>query len=598
MSSPHHVVLVSVGVFQEYITHNIQQLLKLGYTVHVITEACFLKKLEPFPVKAIDESELGCNFNEHSRLDRDFRSGFWHSASKRLFLLYHYLQKHNLESVIHLENDVLLYARLPEIDPTKIYLTMDAPDRCIPGILYIPNHQSLHPLIEEYDYTANDMTNMARFYHRHRALCQTFPIIPPSSHNTTPSCYSENFKSFNGIFDAAAIGQYLGGVDPRNLPGDTRGFVNETCVVKYNAYTFSWFRKNDVVIPYIVFEGKHIPIYCLHIHSKRLDDFTTKPSSPMNFITGERVQFACDHFVGTRDDLCFNPNVANHASKWIILGEQYTDVDNGPIIFSYLSSSIWTHQEPLIQTLLHMKNPFSLVFHNGDGSLSSASLFEALPLLHHIHTQNLQISHPRMRPIGIGLANSQWAHGNTAVFEEIYQQPIPKTKQVYFNFNKATNSGVRQECYTKLASRLSWVPNMGYREYIQELKSHMFCICPEGNGIDTHRFWECLYMNTVPIVKRNYLVECLSQIFPVLILEDWTDLDLYQLPQLYHTYSFEFVHLDLDNVMSQIRAPFAHHQPRSSSTTQSSTTPDTGALSYVPPSPPVLYSQGNPFLTY
>ena len=57
--------------------------------------------------------------------------------------------------------------------------------------------------------------------------------------------YNENFQEFNSIFDAAAIGQYLGGVDPRNSPGDTRGFVNETCVVNYDKYEFTWIKKEN-----------------------------------------------------------------------------------------------------------------------------------------------------------------------------------------------------------------------------------------------------------------------------------------------------------------------------------------------------------------
>ena len=28
---------------------------------------------------------------------------------------------------------------------------------------------------------------------------------------------TKNFKHYNAIFDAAAIGQYLGGIDPRNI---------------------------------------------------------------------------------------------------------------------------------------------------------------------------------------------------------------------------------------------------------------------------------------------------------------------------------------------------------------------------------------------
>ncbi len=59
---------------------------------------------------------------------------------------------------------------------------------------------------------------------------KTFPII---DNTFEKSLYNINYEEFNAIFDGAAIGQYLGGVDPINCPGDTTGFVNETCVTKW-----------------------------------------------------------------------------------------------------------------------------------------------------------------------------------------------------------------------------------------------------------------------------------------------------------------------------------------------------------------------------
>ena len=55
--------------------------------------------------------------------------------------------------------------------------------------------------------------------------------------------------------------------------------------------------------------------------------------------------------------------------------------------------------------------------------------------------------------------------------------------------------------------------------------------CPEGNGIDTHRFWECIYLDVIPICKKNILVQYYSQYFKIIIIEDWDDLDISQLPK-------------------------------------------------------------------
>ena len=84
---------------------------------------------------------------------------------------------------------------------------------------------------------------------------------------------SANFDKFNYIFDAAAIGQYLGGVDPKNTAGDTTGFVNETCIIKYDKYKFEWKIIDDMKKPFIIIDNESYPIFNLHIHSKNLDKF-------------------------------------------------------------------------------------------------------------------------------------------------------------------------------------------------------------------------------------------------------------------------------------------------------------------------------------
>ena len=70
----------------------------------------------------------------------------------------------------------------------------------------------------------------------------------------------------------------------------------------------------------------------------------------------------------------------------------------------------------------------------------------------------------------------------------------------------------------------------GWNSYIYRriLLNYMFVICPDGNGIDTHRFWEALYLKTIPIIKKNKISGFLKEKnLPVIILEDWADLKNY-----------------------------------------------------------------------
>jgi len=529
------IILVSTGVFQTYIKENVNQLLKLDYDIHVITDLPFFKMMDEYKslVTLIDTASLHTEFDKNSKLDKRFRDGFWNNASKRLFLVYEYMKMNNLKNVIHLENDVLLYSNMDYNFDENVYITMDSVNRCIPGIIYIPNYNLLTNLIENYDYTQNDMLNLAKFYTNNKDIVKTFPIIDDS---IDKCMYNENFQEFNSIFDAAAIGQYLGGVDPRNISGDTRGFINETCVVKYNKYKFKWVKwaKENDYFPFIEINGKLIAINNLHIHCKRLENFRMGGPTEnkyitkhkINFITGEKIQFSCDHFVGTDRDFRYNPNVAHYKNRFIYLGSN-VHVDNKPLVFCY--THLLDNINELVKTLKGLQNPFKLVFHNSDHSFDDKHLilFEKLSLLQLIYTQNINVKHEKVFPLPIGLANSQWRHGNPKIYQDVYDMPIEKTKEIYFNFSILTNKEKRNKCYNDVIKKgIKWNTNVPYREYLIELKQHKYAICPEGGGIDTHRFWECLYMNTIPICLKNVVTEYYKQYFPIIILNDWKELDV------------------------------------------------------------------------
>lgn len=124
------------------------------------------------------------------------------------------------------------------------------------------------------------MENLADFDENIISPFPIFPIIDGCINK-----FNKNFPDFNTIFDAAAIGQYLGGVDKNNNPSDTRGFVNETCVIKYDKYLFHWIEKNGLFVPHLNIDGKMIQINNLHIHSKELHNFMANNPLEYKYIT-------------------------------------------------------------------------------------------------------------------------------------------------------------------------------------------------------------------------------------------------------------------------------------------------------------------------
>ena len=291
------IVLVCLKNFQAYILDNIKNLLAFNNNdIHVITEVEFFNYFENLPIKLVDCCTLDdFSYDLNSQLDRNFRDGFWYLCSLRLFYLYSYIKQNNLIDVIHLENDVLTYVNFNyfNVRNNKVYVTFDSETRVIPGIIYIPNYEAFKPIIENYNFNLNDMQNLAIVNENYIEPFPIFPILDQSIINK----YNKNFFEFNSIFDTAAIGQYLGGIDrrnislhfgptdERNITQDTRGTINDTCVIKYNVYKFLWIKNDTLYIPHIIINDNLIRINNLHIHSKDLHNFLAINPIEDKFIT-------------------------------------------------------------------------------------------------------------------------------------------------------------------------------------------------------------------------------------------------------------------------------------------------------------------------
>lgn len=289
------IILVSIGNLQEYIIYNIYNLLLFkNNDICIITNEKFINILNnhiihlknKFPEANIELFDCE-NLNDHeyvekSKLDKNFRDGFWHYASLRLFYVYSLIEKYNFIDCIHLENDVITFENFEllkeKFTENKVYATFDAPNRVIPGIIYIPNWLAFLPIISNYNYFLNDMENLSRF---DESIILPLPIF---NYNNLYHKYTYLFSQFNCIFDGAAIGQYLGGVDPRNIEYDTKGFINETCVIKYDKYKFVWIKINELYKPHIIIHNQTIPIINLHIHSKNLENYLADCPIEQKFI--------------------------------------------------------------------------------------------------------------------------------------------------------------------------------------------------------------------------------------------------------------------------------------------------------------------------
>lgn len=258
--------------------------------------------------ECIATEELGVSakqreFRRLSPLDRSFRAGFWTYTSERFFVIEWAMEKLGLTQVLHAENDVMLYCCVNELVARLAQLyrgiaaTFDNDARCVPGIVYFPERAAAAALTDFYlqllaqlaaaprpDVVVNDMQVLGALRMLGPAVADHLPVVPPDYPGPLRSAlghrvldagsYSRHFEALGLLFDAAALGQFLGGIDPRN-PGDaSAGFVNESCVFDPR-----------LLHPRMVRDaaGRRVPVVQtasgvhrvanLHVHSKNLEAF-------------------------------------------------------------------------------------------------------------------------------------------------------------------------------------------------------------------------------------------------------------------------------------------------------------------------------------
>jgi hypothetical protein len=107
-------------------------------------------------------------------------------------------------------------------------------------------------------------------------------------------------------------------------------------------------------------------------------------------------------------------------------------------------------------------------------------------------------------------------------------------KFIYSNFNIHTNYGERIK-YKNISiecPHIDWEEsNLSLHDFFNKMLDYKMILCPVGNGVDTHRLWEVLYSNIIPITVKvnNYGIYKLYETLPIIILdkiEDLLDYDL------------------------------------------------------------------------
>jgi hypothetical protein len=293
--------------------------------------------------------------------------------------------------------------------------------------------------------------------------------------------------------------------------------------VTYDLSNIEWvYDVNNLRIPY--YNGTRMEKIQL-AKEENVYDYISSASviaSNDEIICGENFLNLTDCFIGSIYSLNANPNTPTFSKQNIHI-DCISDTDELFIEQKriFVKTDDIQHFYERFQNNLEDK---IIITHNSDHEITYDGFSEHIKKVKRQYSQNCLFTDQdgKLVPIPIGIENRMW-FDHDILHRVRKRQDIPKTKSVYFFFSLGTHPS-RHDCYNTLKDRLEFNQNRSREDYFVELKRHKYAICPRGNGLDTHRLWECLYLDVIPIMLKADSVHIDN--LPIIYLDTWSDLDV------------------------------------------------------------------------
>lgn len=200
-------------------------------------------------------------------------------------------------------------------------------------------------------------------------------------------------------------------------------------------------------------------------------------------------------------------------------------LEDGSIVYTH---SMYTRQ--LFDVIRHVDKRVIVITHNGDWNMDDSYIIPEC--VDTWYAQNVDTYNPKVVSIPIGLENPWWfvAEHKKDKMLAMMKKPKQIRNLVYVNHSRFTKPRPRIAAYQwfqgwQWATCKEGVNGHEFDDYLDNLFNHHFMCCPEGNGIDTHRTWEALYMGTIPIEIRNANNRFYADL-PICFVDRWEECTL------------------------------------------------------------------------
>jgi hypothetical protein len=586
------LVFIYLGTdFPKYANHSLDLAsFHSGIKVHLIGSHVLEPKIKSRSVKftAVEDFYDGVPFKAAAEKvwgNHGFRDGFWLKSMERLFVLEQYMKTASTVQILHAELDQIVFKldalldNLNQIDKRGIFIPFHTSRSAVASILYCNKVLALSSLLDFArggDVVPNEMALLANWARENPESIHPMPTLASQLNRSAQADFliehTLDAGQTGGVVDAAQLGQWVGGIDPRNVPirlQPMNKFVDEPVEAlltreQLNGLRFELTRDGSELSVHVD-ASRRYRVYNLHIHSKIHDYLNRTPAKIHTFFSEVNLERQ-QHFPGSRKVQItdFLKSRVQYLKKnpWRISSEIQARTlslfkcrpSSIPFVsgdtFRALADAVWEQNNKHLRVedirpgsiifceselLPELKSrilnkvtvPFALILGNSD--FNHGDELENLIARTSVTTvwaQNLTCEVNRVKPIPIGLENA-WRsnHGIISRFKGSVAED--RVWRIFAAFNIGTNLNARSIAANVAvrASNTDRLTQLSPAQHCESLKKYAFVLSPEGNGLDTHRTWEAMYVGCVPIVSRSFMSDAFVELgLPLWVVDSYDEI--------------------------------------------------------------------------
>jgi hypothetical protein len=278
-------------------------------------------------------------------------------------------------------------------------------------------------------------------------------------------------------------------------------------------------RKNFIVNPKL-----HLSDVLYRIEDKFIRNIRNLPDSNRRnsfpYLSSDTYFFLCDKALDQ------STNIICHSKK-----NSFSSL--------YINGNLFHEQGNVIMERLREENSIYEVIVVGDTDLSpsQANLLELKNYAKQVFCVNLVENFDNsIRAMPLGLESQRYrSAGQIRDFSRVINFAAENREiGLLVAWNDATNIQIRSRARKELANlpfTTQVTKRITARSIHLMMRHSLFVACPRGNGIDTHRFWESVYLGAIPIILRTDKIPSYD-IAPHVVIDSWLELNQYTYQKL------------------------------------------------------------------